>query len=405
MSFRGAFGATPQRQSSGSLGGAALPSPSAYTRSNGSFPFQGAGLASPTPLSPNAPNGHASAASALLEPNLDPSDFPALSGGSLAPSQQSSLVSSYASQAGTALPPGALHPSTILGGSLSPAGTLPTVASALMGLPPRDFSSDDFPALGGFAAAHHDIGMGLPSNLASTNGSPAPPRSTSSEQASAAAALQHQQAALQHRANLLGSMNGNPVRYIPFHDDEDSNSTLELIATLRQTFGLKQAPTNPQWTSSPTLANPTLSTQLDTLHLSNGGIGPTMDQQPSPSLLSTTTTTTGPPGVARAIGGTTSAAPTSPLPPNATISNPPPTGTIPQTPAQQVLFSPADRYGLLGLLHIIKTSDPDLSMLALGSDLTSLGLDLGATECVSFVSLVSLVVATTTMTTTTERFR
>lgn len=53
----------------------------------------------------------------------------------------------------------------------------------------------------------------------------------------------------------------------------------------------------------------------------------------------------------------------------------------PQTPAQQVLFSPADRYGLVGLLHIIKTSDPDLSMLALGSDLTTLGLDLGATEC------------------------
>lgn len=56
----------------------------------------------------------------------------------------------------------------------------------------------------------------------------------------------------------------------------------------------------------------------------------------------------------------------------------------PQTPVQQVLFSPADRYGLLGLLNIIKTQDPDLSMLALGSDLTTLGLDLGATEYVSF---------------------
>ncbi|KPV72452.1 uncharacterized protein RHOBADRAFT_18165, partial [Rhodotorula graminis WP1] len=55
-------------------------------------------------------------------------------------------------------------------------------------------------------------------------------------------------------------------------------------------------------------------------------------------------------------------------------------GGVPQTPAQQVLFSPADRYGLLGLLHIIKTSDPDTSMLALGTDLTNLGLDLGSTE-------------------------
>ncbi|KWU42181.1 hypothetical protein RHOSPDRAFT_21630, partial [Rhodotorula sp. JG-1b] len=51
-----------------------------------------------------------------------------------------------------------------------------------------------------------------------------------------------------------------------------------------------------------------------------------------------------------------------------------------QTPAQQVLFSPADRYGLLGLLHTIKSSDPDQTMLALGTDLTNLGLDLGSSD-------------------------
>lgn len=55
-------------------------------------------------------------------------------------------------------------------------------------------------------------------------------------------------------------------------------------------------------------------------------------------------------------------------------------GGVPQTPAQQVLFSPADRYGLLGLLHTIKSSDPDQTMLALGTDLTNLGLDLGSSE-------------------------
>ncbi|KAM0751322.1 hypothetical protein T439DRAFT_325465 [Meredithblackwellia eburnea MCA 4105] len=51
-----------------------------------------------------------------------------------------------------------------------------------------------------------------------------------------------------------------------------------------------------------------------------------------------------------------------------------------QTPAQQVLFSPADRFGLLGLLQLIKTRDPDLGMMGLGTDLTTLGLDLGATD-------------------------
>ena len=46
--------------------------------------------------------------------------------------------------------------------------------------------------------------------------------------------------------------------------------------------------------------------------------------------------------------------------------------------AQQVLISPADRFGLLGLLNIIRMSSSDLGMLALGSDLTNLGLDLSS---------------------------
>lgn len=51
-----------------------------------------------------------------------------------------------------------------------------------------------------------------------------------------------------------------------------------------------------------------------------------------------------------------------------------------KTPAQQVLTSPADRFGLLGLLNIIKLQDPDLSMLAMGSDLQALGMRLDASE-------------------------
>lgn len=55
-------------------------------------------------------------------------------------------------------------------------------------------------------------------------------------------------------------------------------------------------------------------------------------------------------------------------------------GEMAQTPAQQVLSSPADRFGLLGLLSVIKMQDPDLSMLAMGSDLQTLGLNLNAPE-------------------------
>lgn len=39
-----------------------------------------------------------------------------------------------------------------------------------------------------------------------------------------------------------------------------------------------------------------------------------------------------------------------------------------------------DQYGLLGLLNVIRMTDPDLNTLALGSDLTTLGLNLNASE-------------------------
>jgi hypothetical protein len=38
------------------------------------------------------------------------------------------------------------------------------------------------------------------------------------------------------------------------------------------------------------------------------------------------------------------------------------------------------RYGLLGLLHVIRMTEPDLTMLALGTDLTGLGLNLNAPD-------------------------
>ncbi|KAG9080257.1 hypothetical protein FRC06_006864 [Ceratobasidium sp. 370] len=52
-------------------------------------------------------------------------------------------------------------------------------------------------------------------------------------------------------------------------------------------------------------------------------------------------------------------------------------GAVPMTPAQQVLISAADRWGLLGLLQIIKGADPDVSLLNVGADLSGMGLDMG----------------------------
>lgn len=48
--------------------------------------------------------------------------------------------------------------------------------------------------------------------------------------------------------------------------------------------------------------------------------------------------------------------------------------------AQESKESDADRYGLLGLLSVIRMTDPDLTTLALGTDLTTLGLNLSLPE-------------------------
>lgn len=41
----------------------------------------------------------------------------------------------------------------------------------------------------------------------------------------------------------------------------------------------------------------------------------------------------------------------------------------------------SEQFGLLGLLNVIRMTDPDLNTLALGSDLTTLGLNLNSSEC------------------------
>lgn len=43
-------------------------------------------------------------------------------------------------------------------------------------------------------------------------------------------------------------------------------------------------------------------------------------------------------------------------------------------------MNPSDRYGLTGLLGVIRLADPDLNTLAVGTDLTTLGLNLTSAE-------------------------
>jgi hypothetical protein len=50
----------------------------------------------------------------------------------------------------------------------------------------------------------------------------------------------------------------------------------------------------------------------------------------------------------------------------------------------------AERYGMMGLLGVVRMSNSDLNLLALGTDLTVLGLNLSSTECASLSVSLSL---------------
>ena len=52
----------------------------------------------------------------------------------------------------------------------------------------------------------------------------------------------------------------------------------------------------------------------------------------------------------------------------------------PQAPEILSSMSELDRYGLAGLLHVIRSEGSDLGSLAIGQDLTALGLDLNQPE-------------------------
>ncbi|GJN92820.1 hypothetical protein Rhopal_005858-T1 [Rhodotorula paludigena] len=359
------------------------------------YPFGAAAAAALSPQQGAAlPHGQS-------EASLDPSDFPALgsAGAPSAPGQPSSaaasLLSSYASQAGQSsingAAPGLLSP----GAAGAPGAPVPGNGAGAPGQPGqrRDFSShDDFPALGGAFAGAAGGPPQLPPGMGAAPGPGAPGdlaglaaginglslaaaaaaqqagRAVASpggqEQASALAALQAQQ---QHRANLLGSMNGQRnASGAGFQSDKQQTPTYPAGLLPNGTPGAASSASSPLPPSSN---------------------APSSADQPHPQQQQLRTPPN-PAAAAAAAGALLAAAAVGAGGPFASAANaalPPPTagvttGQVPQTAAQQVLFSPADRYGLLGLLHVIKTSDPDTSMLALGTDLTNLGLDLGSSE-------------------------
>ncbi|TKY90753.1 hypothetical protein EX895_000751 [Sporisorium graminicola] len=326
----------------------------------GAFPFGGSGS--------NNTTGAASLASQLAglsgqsggqsqgqgqggELNL--SDFPALGGGQAQQGGAPGLgglnqpLSSYATQAGT-------------GG----------VTAALRGgAPLRNFNQDEFPALNQTSSTDGRTGDdGFPRGVA--------------EQVSAAAALQHQhQQREQHRQSMLGSVVGGGAR------------TDASLSAARGGFGEPDRNYATKLGAGP--PGPGLGVQQQTWAPPGSLFGGGNNGVAAPNQLNGLPRSSSPSSARSPLSSVRNAAgnlgASSPLTDNASIRGDAiqgaagsqslgQTGAMARTPAQQILTSPADRFGLLGLLSLIKSSDPDLSMLSMGVDLQTFGLNLNQSD-------------------------
>ncbi|KAG6884157.1 hypothetical protein C0993_000853 [Termitomyces sp. T159_Od127] len=351
------------------------------------------GSASLPPHLAQTPNlANAQSVSSTSDVGLDPNDFPVL--GSTTANNTSTAsngatmsgsTTSYASQAGTAL---AGAGAGSIGGGSNQA---------------RDFTPDDFPALGGRSQTPGTTGQG---QNAGQENQPHPPglngfpHSDPSQQ--------------QHRQNLLGALGGNIQPGTPGmlnlaqsrnahpgfqqgQGETEKQQQRNNFAKLNQAQAWNSPNANPGSQSQGTDTLGAFASQTTTQSQQNGNH--------STQTPSTTTHLNAPPGVLPPSypTATPNTSGQQQYPPNGTQGDSNPTNNPnpsthqnpapiqassiphsqmhPQTPAQQVLVSAADRWGLLGLLAMLKNVGPDLNqgMSGIGTDLGTMGLDMSYT--------------------------
>ncbi|KAI0088606.1 hypothetical protein BDY19DRAFT_906609 [Irpex rosettiformis] len=310
--------------------------------------------------------------SSASEAGLDHSEFPALGSTPTSLNTPSTTnATSYASQAGTGTGAGAI-------GNGVQSGAVQ-----------RDFTADDFPALGG-------SGPGQTSQNVQSTADGHPPGLNGFRQNNDAA---HQQSLLgalsggaQQQPGLL-NLSGQARNQATFQSEADKrNYTMKL--NNQNTLAAAAAAWN-----SPN-ANPSAQQQQPAFPPPTNGTHPShtpSSQQPTtaPTQQQTQQPLSVPPGVAPSSQFSQQQQPQTSVPQhtpyagngNGTVagetalhpsqsSTQPSATSIPQTPAQQVLMSPADRWGLLGLLAMIKSADLDTTLLSVGTDLGTMGLDM-----------------------------
>ncbi|PFH54022.1 hypothetical protein AMATHDRAFT_53785 [Amanita thiersii Skay4041] len=371
---------------------------------------QANGTSSSIPLHlAQTPNLGAASVTSTSEVNLDPNDFPAL-GSTPANNNTSSSnavggagvpATSYASQAGLGNSSG--------GGSGT--GGIGAVSSQT-----RDFTLDDFPALGGQSQSQTQNSS--QNQNASQDNHTHPPGLNG---------FQHSEHPQHHRQNLLGTLSGNLQQTTPgmlnlgtaqsrnIHPGFQQGQA-ESEKQQRNNYPLKVNQTHAAW-NSPNINNGSQPQST------TGNQSGTQQNGTHPNQNATATQLNAPPGVPPLSGSlshqqsqlahnTGSAANTTgsfvvksthklsshsvsqePLsnPNNPTSTNANNTNAIsslttssasqqhPQTPAQQILMSAADRWGLLGLLAMIRNAaaDVDQGLTSIGTDLGTMGLDMG----------------------------
>ncbi|TDL19716.1 hypothetical protein BD410DRAFT_791866 [Rickenella mellea] len=300
----------------------------------------------PPHLAQNATSslGTAPSVSSASEVGLDPNDFPALGSTSTGTSNANAntnspatnLASSYASQAGTGVP---LPGGSSGGQSGSVGGTGSTQQS-------RDFTPDDFPALGGQSQSTQQA----PSSQDATH----PPglNGFSGEHS------QHRQGLLgtlpQQQQQQPGLLNLGSQRNVhPGFQSESEKRTSSFPNTLQNGGSGHSHLQQPHLNAPPGVPPP--SSYQQPAHTANH-----QQQQQQQQFVGNSIVAEIQQHASQTQGNQTSSS----------------TTTVPQTAAQQILMSPADRWGLLGLLAMIKTSDIDGSLLSVGTDLGTMGLDM-----------------------------
>lgn len=327
--------------------------------------------------------GAAPSVASTSDVGLDPNDFPALGSAPANVNPSSSNngsgagATSYATQAGTGV---------LLGGT--GGGTMGGLAT---GGQTRDFTPDDFPALGGQSQSTQPTRD--PSNHSSTPDLSHPPGlngfqpSEQQQQQLRQNLLGPQSAGLQQ--GTPGMLNLGPTQPRNVHPGFQQAQT-DAEKQQRNNYALKlNQASHAAWNSSS--INPISQTQQGGGATGqNGAFSQSQSTHPPGTIANSNAPPTNalPPFPSNGLNPADSHANASIPNPNG-ASNPMPTGNAstmqptptlqhPQTPAQQVLISAADRWGLLALIALMRNanSEPDHGLSSMGTDLGTMGLDM-----------------------------